>query len=99
MTTLAAFQVLLYRCSGQADLVVGTPFANRNRLETEPLIGFFANLLPIRADLSGGPTFRRFLAPRATPFWRPMTGKSYPLSGWSKSFGRGGTPGAIRFAR
>ena len=50
MTLLAAFQVLLYRYSGQEDVVVGSPIANRNRTETEGLIGFFVNTLVLRAE-------------------------------------------------
>jgi amino acid adenylation domain-containing protein len=61
MTFLAAFQVLLYRYTSQDDLIVGTPVANRNRLETEGLIGFFVNALVLRTDLSGNPSFREFL--------------------------------------
>jgi amino acid adenylation domain-containing protein len=61
MTLLAAFQTLLFRYSGQDDLVVGTPIANRTRVETEGLIGFFANTLVLRTDLSGHPSFRRLL--------------------------------------
>ena len=61
MTLLAAFQVLLYRYSGQEDIVVGSPIANRNRTETEGLIGFFVNTLVLRADLSGKPTFKELL--------------------------------------
>ncbi len=66
MTLVTAFQVLLYRCTGQADLIVGIPVANRDRLETERLIGLFVNLLPLRVDLSGSPTCRRVLARCAT---------------------------------
>ncbi len=55
---LAGFQVLLARWSGQEDVVVGSPVANRNRLETEPLIGFFVNTLVLRLDLAGDPGFR-----------------------------------------
>ncbi len=62
MTLLAAFYVLLYRYTGEPDIVVGTPVANRNRQELEPLIGFFVNTLALRADLSGDPTFRELLA-------------------------------------
>ncbi len=62
MTLLAAFQTLLYRYSGQNDISVGSPIANRNRGEIEPLIGFFVNTLVLRADLSGNPTFRELLA-------------------------------------
>ena len=58
---LAGFQALLQRWTGQHDLVVGTPFANRLRAEIQGLIGFFVNTLPIRADLSGRPSFRELL--------------------------------------
>jgi amino acid adenylation domain-containing protein len=61
MTLLAAFQVLLGRWSGQEDVVVGVPVANRSRAELEPLIGFFTNTLVMRADLSGDPSFTEFL--------------------------------------
>jgi amino acid adenylation domain-containing protein/non-ribosomal peptide synthase protein (TIGR01720 family) len=61
MTVLAAFKVLLQRYTGQDDIVVGTPIANRNRLEIEGLIGFFVNTLVLRSDLSGDPTFREAL--------------------------------------
>ncbi len=54
MTLLAAFQTLLYRYTGQEDLVVGTPIANRTRKEVAELIGFFVNTLVLRTDLSGG---------------------------------------------
>jgi amino acid adenylation domain-containing protein len=62
MTLLAAFYVLLYRYTGETDIVVGTPVANRNRRELESLIGFFVNTLALRVDLSGNPTFRELLA-------------------------------------
>ncbi len=62
MAGLAAFKVLLYRYSGGTDLAIGTPIAGRGRVELEGLIGFFANTLVLRTDLSGGPTFRQLLA-------------------------------------
>jgi len=61
MTLLAAFQVLLYRYSGQQDISVGSPIANRGRTGLERLIGLFVNTLPLRVDLSGNPTFRQLL--------------------------------------
>jgi amino acid adenylation domain-containing protein len=61
MTLLAAFVVLLHRYSGQDDIVVGTPIANRNRAEIESLIGFFVNTLAMRTDVSGHPSFRQLL--------------------------------------
>jgi non-ribosomal peptide synthetase component F len=62
MLMLAAFKVLLARYSGQDDIVAGTDIANRNRSEIEPLIGFFANQLVLRTDLSGNPSFRELLS-------------------------------------
>jgi amino acid adenylation domain-containing protein/FkbH-like protein len=61
MTLLAAFQTLLYRSTGQTDIVLGTDIANRTLSETEQLIGFFVNLLVLRTDLSDQPTFRELL--------------------------------------
>ncbi len=57
MTLLAAFQALLARYSGQADIAVGTPIAGRVRPELEDLIGFFVNTLVLRTDLSNAPSF------------------------------------------
>ncbi|MFL5540511.1 MAG: non-ribosomal peptide synthase/polyketide synthase [Longimicrobiaceae bacterium] len=62
MTLLAAWQVLLSKYSGQDDLVVGTSIAGRTRPEVEGVVGFFANTLALRGDLSGDPTFRALLA-------------------------------------
>ena len=56
MALLAAFKILLFRYTGQTDVVVGTPIANRNRAETEALIGFFVNTLVLRTDLAGDAT-------------------------------------------
>ena len=61
MTLLAAFKTLLYRYTGQEDIVVGSPMAGRNRAEIERLIGFFVNNLVLRTNLSGEPTFRELL--------------------------------------
>lgn len=62
MTLLAAFQALLYRYTARDDIVVGSGIANRNRAEIEGLIGFFVNMLVLRTDLSGDPSFRELLA-------------------------------------
>ena len=61
MTLLAAWKVLLHRYTGQNDIVVGAPVANRNRSEFEGMVGFFVNSLILRTDLSGDPTFRELL--------------------------------------
>src|SRR5438093_8364960 len=58
MTMLAAYQTLLARYTRQDDIVVGTPIANRTYAELEDLIGFFVNMLALRVDLTGDPTFR-----------------------------------------
>ena len=61
MTLVAGFQTLLYRLSGEDDIVVGTPVAGRNRREIEGLIGFFVNTLVLRTNLGGDPSFEELL--------------------------------------
>ncbi|MBT6046859.1 MAG: AMP-binding protein, partial [Candidatus Scalindua sp.] len=61
MVLLAAFKVLLSCYSGQKDIVIGTPIANRNHRDTEGVVGFFVNTLVLRDDLSGNPSFIEFL--------------------------------------
>lgn len=61
MTLVAAFNVLIHRYTQQEDVIVGCPIAGRNRLETEPLIGFFVNTLAVRTSLAGDPGFRSLL--------------------------------------
>lgn len=61
MTLLTVFQTLLYRYTGQEDILVGSPIANRNRAELEQLIGCFVNTLVLRTNLEGNPTFTELL--------------------------------------
>ena len=61
MSTLAAFKVLLHHYTSQDDIAIGSPSANRNWTEVEPLIGFFVNTLVLRTDFSGNPTFLELL--------------------------------------
>src|SRR5262245_45793513 len=61
MSLLAGFNLLLSRYSGQEDIVVGAPIANRTRSETEKLIGFFVNTLALRTDLSRDPSLRELI--------------------------------------
>ncbi|MGH9928698.1 MAG: amino acid adenylation domain-containing protein, partial [Pyrinomonadaceae bacterium] len=61
MTLLAAFETFLSRYTGKTDVLIGTPVAGRNRIETEKLIGLFLNTLVIRADTSGDPMFCELL--------------------------------------
>jgi hypothetical protein len=61
MTILAALGALLHLESGQDDILIGSPIANRQRTETEPLIGFFVNTLLLRVRLQGDPTFRELV--------------------------------------
>jgi acyl transferase domain-containing protein/non-ribosomal peptide synthetase component F len=62
MLFLAAFKVFLFRYSGQKDIIVGTPVANRNHIEMENVVGFFINMLALRSDMSGNPSFKDFLS-------------------------------------
>ncbi|MEL6863344.1 MAG: amino acid adenylation domain-containing protein [Bacteroidota bacterium] len=61
MLLLTAFKVLLFRYSGESDICVGSPIANRTHPEIEPLIGYFTNMLALRSDLSGNPQFTDLL--------------------------------------
>jgi amino acid adenylation domain-containing protein len=61
MVLLAGFQAVLHRYTGQTDVVVGTPIANRTRSELEHLVGFFVNSLVLRTDLAGDPSFRQLV--------------------------------------
>lgn len=61
MALVGSFQVLLQRYTGETDIAIGTPIANRNRRELEGVIGFFVNSLVLRVDLSGDPSFREVL--------------------------------------
>ena len=61
MVILAAWSCVLSRLSGQDDIVIGSPTANRNHHQIESLIGFFVNTLALRIDLSGDPTVRQLL--------------------------------------
>ena len=62
MTLLASFQVLLYRYTGQADIMVGSPIAGRTRPELQGLLGNFGRIVGVRNDLSGNPSFREVVA-------------------------------------
>ena len=61
MLLLAAFQTFLYRYTGQDDIPVGSPIANRNHRELKRLIGCFINTLVLRTNLGGNPSFRELL--------------------------------------
>ncbi|RQP22622.1 non-ribosomal peptide synthetase, partial [Piscinibacter terrae] len=62
MTLLAAWAIVMGRCAGQQDVVIGTPSANRRGQDIEKLIGFFVNTLAVRLDLGGHPSVAQFLA-------------------------------------
>ncbi len=79
MTLLAAYKLLLYRYTGQTDMIVGSPVANRNRAELEGLIGFFVNTLVLRTDLSGNPTFRELLQRVRQTTWEAYDHQDLPF--------------------
>jgi amino acid adenylation domain-containing protein len=79
MVLLAAFQALLHRYTGQDDLCVGTPVANRNRSDTKGLIGFHVNTVVIRSKLSGDPTFREYLTAVAQTALQAFAHQDLPL--------------------
>jgi hypothetical protein len=77
---LAAFQVLLYRYTGQEDLVVGTSASGREDPRWENMIGLFINLLPLRADLSGNPTFADYLGQARDTVLEGLDHQAFPFS-------------------
>jgi amino acid adenylation domain-containing protein len=79
MTLLAAFQTLLHRYTGQTDVVVGSPVANRDRVELEALIGLFVNTLVIRTDFSDDPSFLELLRRVKDVALRAFANKDLPF--------------------
>ncbi len=80
MVILAALQLLLHRYSGQDDIWVGSPMACRNRPSFRPLVGYCANPVVMRANLSGNPTFRGFLAQVRRTVLDALRHADYPFS-------------------
>ncbi len=76
---LAAFQILLYRYTGQEDILVGTPTAGRSRPEFARLVGYFASPVVMRADLSGNPSFRTFLQQVRQTVAEALDHQDYPF--------------------
>ncbi|HZF12414.1 MAG TPA: condensation domain-containing protein, partial [Thermoanaerobaculia bacterium] len=79
MTLLAAFFALLYRHTGQEDLLVGAPVANRNRSEIEGVVGLFVNTLVLRGDLAGDPSFSTLLTRVRTVLLEALAHEDLPL--------------------
>ncbi len=80
MTILAAFQVLLYRYTGQEDILVGSPTTGRSRRESSGLVGDFINPVVLRADLSGNPSFKRFLTQVRHTVLDALKHQDYPFA-------------------
>ncbi|MFO7906969.1 MAG: condensation domain-containing protein, partial [Pirellulaceae bacterium] len=77
---LAAFQILLGRYSGQDDFLIGTPFVGRSQQEFESTVGYFVNMLPMRAQLGGDPTFRELLRQVSATALEALDHQDYPFS-------------------
>ena len=80
MTLLAAFQALLYRYTGQSDILVGTPSAGRTRPEFAGVVGYFVNPLVMRAAVSGGASFEEFLGQVRQTVWGAFEHQDYPFA-------------------
>ena len=76
---LSVFQVMLFRYSGQSDLVVGVPSANRGFAEVEPLVGYFVNPLPVRQEIDTGRPFAALLADTKRRLTEMMIHQDYPF--------------------
>ena len=79
MTLLAAFGILLHRYSGQDDICIGSPFANRNRQEVDPLIGCFVNTLVLRTHIEENPSFSQFLQQVRSVVWDAHANQDVPF--------------------
>ncbi|MCP4378918.1 MAG: amino acid adenylation domain-containing protein, partial [bacterium] len=80
MLFLAAFKVLLSRYTGQVDLLVGAPSEGRHHGEFSDVVGYFVNMLPLRTDLSGNPSFREVLVRVRRTVLDAMTHEDYPFA-------------------
>jgi amino acid adenylation domain-containing protein len=76
---LSAFQAMLGRYTGQEDFVIGSPFAGRSRPEFERLVGYFINMVPLRADLAGDPPFRELLARTSATVLEALAHQDFPF--------------------
>ncbi len=90
---LAAFQTLLGRYSGQDDFAVGSPVAGRTRAGLEGLLGYFVNLVPMRADLTGSPTFDELLRRVRATVHEGLEHQDYPYALMVERLWRGHDPG------
>ncbi|HEY0967628.1 MAG TPA: amino acid adenylation domain-containing protein [Opitutaceae bacterium] len=79
MTLLAAWQAVLARYSGQTDFAVGSPVANRNHPALEGIVGFFVNMIVLRADLAGDPDFRTLLRRTAVEVQAALARQEIPF--------------------
>ncbi|UUO17102.1 non-ribosomal peptide synthetase [Dolichospermum heterosporum] len=79
MTLLTAFAVVLHRYSGQDDICIGSPFANRNRREIDSLIGFFVNTLVLRTQMEGNPRFSQLLEKVRSVVWDAHAHQDIPF--------------------
>ncbi|MBF2047252.1 MAG: hypothetical protein IGS54_07795 [Elainella sp. C42_A2020_010] len=78
MSLLAAFQVLLYRYTGQEDVVIGTPASGRSQTEFAKTVGFFINMIALRSNLAGNPTFTELLTQVRQTVLEALAHQSYP---------------------
>ena len=86
MSLLSAFAVLLGRYSGQDDIVVGSPIANRREAQLEDLVGFFVNSLVMRVRLNPQQSFQELLAEVEKLHWKRISIRTSPLSAWLKCY-------------
>lgn len=76
----AALQILIARCSGQHSFFIGSPFSGRSHSEYEQTVGFFVNVLPIQADLTGDPSFRELVTRTSRTLLEALEHEAYPIS-------------------
>ena len=99
MTLLAAWQVLMHRHSGQEDVVIGTPMANRDIPALEGVIGCLVNNVVMRGRLGGNPGFDEFLEQVKQTTLAAFDHRMLPFDRWFKASTRNAAPATRRFSR
>ncbi len=92
MVLLAGLNALIHRYSGAEDVIIGSPIANRTRVEAEGLIGYVANTLVVRSDVSGNPTFRELMQRVREVLLAAYAHQELPFELLVESLGRGADP-------
>ncbi len=97
--TMAGYQMVLNRYTGQHDIGLGSVLSGRTRSETEPMMGFFANTVAVRGDLAGNPVFRDLVHATNNAILEGWPARTCRSAAWWRSSSRSGCQGGTRWSR